>query len=150
MCSATDGATPVYLCTWAASAIFSYGSRGTPGWAKTLKRVPELPKAQDGSSMRCRPRTVLTAARSTMVKPALGSNALSGGDVNELDAEQVGRGSEFRAQVAEAERPVVGDAARAPRVGPLTGVATEVDAGGGVADLQQWPGYDRAGRRDEP
>jgi len=51
MWSATDGATPVYRWTSAASAIFSKGVRGTPRWAKTLKRVPELPKAQEGSSM---------------------------------------------------------------------------------------------------
>src|SRR3954467_1312648 len=123
MCSATDGATPVYLCTWAASATFSYGSRGTPGCANTLKRVPELPKAQDGSSIRCRPSTVLTAARSTMVKPAFDSDVLSGSDVDQVDAEQVGRGSQLRAQVAHPERPVMGDAGRAPRVGPLARVA---------------------------
>src|SRR6187397_3742585 len=52
MCSATVGAMPVKRWTWAASATFSYGSRGTPFWAKTLKRVPELPKAHDGSSIR--------------------------------------------------------------------------------------------------
>jgi hypothetical protein len=52
MCSATVGATPVNLCTVAASAIFSCGLRGTPAWAKTLNRVPELPKAQDGVSIR--------------------------------------------------------------------------------------------------
>ena len=28
---ATAGAAPVNLFTWAASEIFSYGSRGTPG-----------------------------------------------------------------------------------------------------------------------
>src|SRR6476646_7301953 len=52
MWSATVGAIPVNWFTWAASAIFSYGSRGTPCWAKTLKRVPELPNAHDGSSIR--------------------------------------------------------------------------------------------------
>ena len=51
MCRATLGAAPVKACTWAASAIFSYGSRGTPCWANTLNLVPELPKAHDGSSM---------------------------------------------------------------------------------------------------
>src|SRR4249919_804532 len=50
--SATLGAIPVKRLTCAASATFSYGSRGTPFWAKTLKRVPELPKAHDGSSIR--------------------------------------------------------------------------------------------------
>src|SRR6478735_7765028 len=53
MCSATAGASAVYFCTCAASAIFSYGSRGVPGVVKTLNRVPELPKAQLGSSMAC-------------------------------------------------------------------------------------------------
>src|SRR6188768_3611180 len=53
MCSATVGASPVWRCTCAASAIFSYGSRGTPGCANTLKRVPELPNAHDGSSIAC-------------------------------------------------------------------------------------------------
>src|SRR4051794_18898259 len=57
MWSATVGATPVYRWTCAASAIFSYGSRGTPAWANTLNRVPELPNAHDGSSIRW-PRSV--------------------------------------------------------------------------------------------
>jgi len=61
MWSATVGATPVKRWTWAASAIFSYGSRGTPFWAKTLKRVPELPNAHDGSSM-CWDLSVATTA----------------------------------------------------------------------------------------
>ena len=39
------------LLTFAASAIFSSGVRGVPGVPKTLKRVPELPNAQEGSSM---------------------------------------------------------------------------------------------------
>src|SRR5258708_35223123 len=52
MWSATVGATPVYRWTSAASAIFSCGVRGTPFWAKTLNRVPEFPKAHDGSSIR--------------------------------------------------------------------------------------------------
>src|SRR5262245_15308474 len=50
MCSATLGAAPVNRWTWAASAIFSYGSRGTPCWANTLNLVPELPNAHEGSS----------------------------------------------------------------------------------------------------
>src|ERR1700730_7914049 len=66
MCSETEGATLVYRCTCAASAIFSYGSRGTPGWANTLNRVPELPNAQDGSSIVCSRRTLLTASRSML------------------------------------------------------------------------------------
>src|SRR6478752_2847164 len=52
MWRATVGAIPVKRWTCAASATFSYGSRGTPFWANTLKRVPELPKAHDGSSIR--------------------------------------------------------------------------------------------------
>src|SRR6476661_8774697 len=51
MCSATDGARPVSWCTCAASASFSSIVRGVPGVAKTLKRVPELPNAQEGSSI---------------------------------------------------------------------------------------------------
>src|SRR6478736_3138921 len=70
MCRATVGASPVNLCTWAASAIFSYGSRGTPGWANTLKRVPELPNAQEGSSMACSSRRGAMGVRSVMVLPA--------------------------------------------------------------------------------
>src|SRR5215469_9708209 len=51
MCTAMRGATPVYLCTWAASSAFSHGSRGTPGWLNTLNRVPLFPNAHDGSSI---------------------------------------------------------------------------------------------------
>jgi hypothetical protein len=51
MCSATLRATPVNRWTYAASATFSYGSRGKPGWLKTLKQVAELPKAHDGNSI---------------------------------------------------------------------------------------------------
>src|SRR6476646_3309842 len=61
MWSATVGAMPVNWFTWAASETFSYGSRGTPRWAKTLKRVPELPNAHDGSSIRCERRVATTA-----------------------------------------------------------------------------------------
>jgi hypothetical protein len=53
MCSATVGESPVYSLTFAASAILSCGVRGVPGVPKTLKRVPELPNAHDGSSMAC-------------------------------------------------------------------------------------------------
>ena len=42
---------PVKALTWATSSIFSKGLRGTPAVVKTRKRVPELPKAQLGSSM---------------------------------------------------------------------------------------------------
>ncbi len=62
MCSETRGATPVYRCTWAASSSFSYGSRATPGWPKTLNRVPELPNAHDGSSIVCGAERVERAA----------------------------------------------------------------------------------------
>ena len=51
MWSETRGASPVRRCTCAASEIFSKGSRGTPGEENTLKRVPALPKAHEGSSM---------------------------------------------------------------------------------------------------
>jgi hypothetical protein len=43
MCSDTRGASPVTALTWAASAIFSNGVRGTPAVWNTLNRVPELP-----------------------------------------------------------------------------------------------------------
>src|SRR5882757_7829910 len=41
------------------------------------------------------------------------------------------------------------DAGGTPGVGPLARIAAEVDARGGVADLQQRPGNDSAGRGDE-
>src|SRR5216683_5963833 len=66
MCTATVGATPVNLCTCAASSIFSCGVRGTPGWGNTLNRVPVLPNAQDGVSIRCARRAVFTAVWSGM------------------------------------------------------------------------------------
>src|SRR4051794_6539776 len=47
----TFAASPVTACTWAASAIFSQGSRGVPGVVNTLNRVPEFPYAQLGTSM---------------------------------------------------------------------------------------------------
>src|SRR6185295_15956674 len=63
MCRATVGATPVNRWTVAASAIFSYGSRGTPSCGKTLNRVPELPKAHDAVSIRCVRSTADARAR---------------------------------------------------------------------------------------
>ncbi len=48
---ATAGASPVSRCTVAASASFSSMVRGVPGVPNTLKRVPEFPNAQEGSSM---------------------------------------------------------------------------------------------------
>jgi hypothetical protein len=67
MCRATVGAIPVCRWTWAASSTFSKALRGTPGWPNTLKRVPELPKAQDGSSMRWVARAAFTPVRSVVV-----------------------------------------------------------------------------------
>src|SRR4029453_11105041 len=61
MCRATVGAPPVWALTCAASATFSYGSRGTPACGNTLNRVPEFPKAHEGSSMRCARSPVVTA-----------------------------------------------------------------------------------------
>ena len=58
------GAIPVKRCTCAASSAFSHGVRGTPGWPNTLNRVPEFPKAQDGSSISCSFSAALTAVRS--------------------------------------------------------------------------------------
>src|SRR6478609_3506543 len=51
MWRATFGARPVKRLTVAASAIFSSTERGVPGVPNTLNRVPELPKAHEGSSM---------------------------------------------------------------------------------------------------
>src|SRR5215472_3374345 len=62
MCTATLGAAPVYLCTCAASSIFSWGVRGTPGWLNTLNLVPLLPKAHEGVSIWCAATAALTAA----------------------------------------------------------------------------------------
>src|SRR5215471_8690553 len=64
MCTATVGATPVTACTCAASSIFSCGVRGTPGWANTLNRVPVLPNAHDGNSIRCPLSALFTALTS--------------------------------------------------------------------------------------
>ena len=78
MCSDTRGATPVYRCTWAASAIFSNGSRGTPGCENTLNRVPELPNAQLGTSMVNSARPLRTlSARSAGRPPAPAPSLLS-------------------------------------------------------------------------
>src|SRR5687768_13174996 len=68
MCSATDGASDVSRLTSAASAIFSNGSRGTPGWANTLNLVPEFPNAHDGSSMS---RVLMPSATNWSIIPAL-------------------------------------------------------------------------------
>src|ERR1700750_697878 len=66
MCTAMLGATPVKRCTCAASSAFSHGVRGTPGWPNTLNRVPEFPKAQEGSSISCPFSAALTAVRSSI------------------------------------------------------------------------------------
>src|SRR5690242_1837352 len=70
MCSATRGASPVSSWTLAASEIFSYGSRGTPGWVNTLNRVPELPNAHDGSSISCSSSRARTCAPSSAISAA--------------------------------------------------------------------------------
>src|SRR4051812_27972626 len=70
MCSETRGATPVNVCTWAASSSFSKGFRATPGCPNTLKRVPELPNAQDGSSMVCSARFRRARARRSVLMSA--------------------------------------------------------------------------------
>src|SRR3954453_18267378 len=72
MCSATLGATPVYFWTTAASAIFSSGFRGTPGWLNTLNRVPEFPKAHEGSSISWRRRAAFTASVVMVQSPSGG------------------------------------------------------------------------------
>ncbi len=58
------GAAPVNSCTFAASSSFSWGVRGTPGRAKTLKRVPEFPYAHEGVSMDWDVRAAFTVAGS--------------------------------------------------------------------------------------
>src|SRR5438876_11508439 len=84
MCSATLGATPVNRWTWAASATFSYGVRGTPFWVNTLNLVPELPKAHDGSSIRCA-RSAATTAGLLITSASVAQWAdLSGGSVSRL------------------------------------------------------------------
>ncbi len=61
------GARPVKRCTWAASAIFSCTVRGVPGWPNTLNRVPELPNAQEGSSIGCSARAESRSGRCTVM-----------------------------------------------------------------------------------
>ena len=56
-------------------------------------------------------------------------------DGHQVEVQQSGHGTQVGQAVSGAQRPVVTDAAARPRVGPLAGVATEVDAAGGVADL---------------
>ena len=69
----------MYLFTWAASEIFSNGSRGVPGDPKTLNRVPELPNAHDGSSIACAARASRASPLSAILYsfPAGGRMALS-------------------------------------------------------------------------
>ena len=68
---ATVGTQPVNRFTIAASAIFSNGLRAAPGWANTLKRVPEFPYAHEGVSMRSERNVFLTWLRSVMVRGLL-------------------------------------------------------------------------------
>src|SRR5580700_11259749 len=162
MCTAILGATPVNRWTCAASSAFSHGVRGTPGWPKTLNRVPVFPNAHEGSSICCARSASLTTARSAIAEPdfwlgpvriryaSVTGRPRSRGDLRQVGAEQVGGGTELGQQVAGAERPVVGDAGRAPVIGPLAGIAAEVDPGRRVADLQQRAGHDPAGRGHEP
>src|SRR5512132_502765 len=75
MCRATLGAIPVKRWTWAASDTFSKALRGTPGWPNTLKRVPELPNAQDGSSIRWVARAACTPAVSVVICALLSASA---------------------------------------------------------------------------
>src|SRR5215213_9515952 len=63
MCSDTSGARPVNSLTLAASAIFSATVRGVPGLPNTLNRVPELPYAQDGTSIACPSSCALIALK---------------------------------------------------------------------------------------
>ena len=74
MCSATVGAAPVNAWTCAASSSFSRGVRGTPGWANTLKRVPEFPYAHDGVSTAWVLRAAFTAASSVIGAPGSSMN----------------------------------------------------------------------------
>src|SRR3954454_13627831 len=85
MCSDTRGATPVCLCTWAASSTFSNGSRATPGWPNTLNRVPELPNAHEGSSMVCSARAASAAVRRSVVTGVL--RPAPGGALGAADAQ---------------------------------------------------------------
>src|SRR4051812_9319402 len=87
MCNDTDLATPVYFSTWAASSIFSYGSRATPAWANTLNRVPELPKAHDGISIHCRRSSSFTVLAFIATSPSVDAQVVrrrSSGEVEDL------------------------------------------------------------------
>src|SRR5215472_1804671 len=84
MCTATLGATPVYLWTCAASSIFSCTVRGTPGWANTLNRVPVFPNAHDGSSIRCSRSAALTAVRSGIRSHLQATEAAGSVEVEDL------------------------------------------------------------------
>src|SRR5229473_4359870 len=155
MCTAMAGAAPVKRCTWAASCAFSHGVRGTPGWLNTLNRVPEFPNAQEGSSIWCVRSASLTPSRSAITEPfsgweGCGVRRRSRRYLGEHGAQQVAGSAQLRPQVAGAQGPVVGDAGRAPVVGPLAGVAAEIHPGGGVADREQRPAHHPPGRGDEP
>src|SRR5262245_21158202 len=79
MCSATDGAAPVWACTCAASASFSRTVRGVPAAGHTRKRVPELPNAHEGSSIATRASCVSagwTSVVTGMVEPRIVSDVV--------------------------------------------------------------------------
>jgi hypothetical protein len=114
-----------------ASAIFSHGSLGTPGCENTLNRVPELPKAHDGSSIRCALNVAVTHRRASgesSVIPALHKFSTVSDHIGEAESEQVRHRSEVRHPMAGGQCPVGADPAGTPVFDPLAGVATEVDA----------------------
>src|SRR5690348_6482876 len=90
MCTATLGATPVYLCTCAASSIFSVTVRGTPGWANTLNRVPVFRNAHDGTSTRCAPNADFTAVRSGITTHLQAARGRSGVQRSLVQVEDLG------------------------------------------------------------
>src|SRR5262245_24280570 len=74
---------------------------------------------------------------------------MSWAHLDQFGAEQVGQRPQLAEQVPGAERPVMGYTSAAPGVAPLARIAAEVDARGGVSDLQQRSGDDNALRGDE-
>src|SRR5689334_19408655 len=91
MCRATLRATPVKRFTVAASSIFSSGVRGTPFWAKTLKRVPEFPYAHEGVSIHCARKACFTAVKSdTSITSFLSNGLFEMEDLFEQDERLVG------------------------------------------------------------
>ena len=96
MCRATLGASAVTRLTSAASAIFSYGSRGVPGVVNTLKRVPELPNAHEGSSMAWPSRVCRMSGERVRHDGSLSSSVadevLAGGGELVFEVEDLGEG----------------------------------------------------------